>query len=279
MKQRKRSRFDWVGLAAGVMLISTALVLFLPLLYVLATSLQPPEVANSPEPAWIFQPTLGNYETLLVKQNFLPYFQNSLVSSLGASLISIIVAAPAAYALSRKTFTGFWGIVTSILAMRALPAVAVAIPFYVIYSTLGLLDTVLSLVLVYLPFNVAVAVWLLRGYFEAVPISLDEAAMVDGCSPVRTLFSIILPVVAPGLAGTFIVTFLFGWNNFLFPLVFTSSQARTVPLALTQYIGEYVISWGPIMAGVVLLSAPLVLISFALRKYMISGLSAGAVKD
>ena len=263
----------------GIAFIMIMLVLFtIPTLYAVLTALQPAKVSLNPVPQWIFVPTLDNFVALFEESSFLGPLLNSLQTSLGTALIALVISAPAAYALSRAKVSsagamGFW-----LLAARALPAIGLAIPAYAIFNQVGLSDTLVALLVVYLPFNVAQATIMLKVFIDGIPRELDEAAAIDGAGPLRTMLQVVLPIARPGLASVTIMTFLFAWNNFLFPLVLTGSAAGTIPMALQQFIGSYTLQWNQVMAGVVLLSLPLIVLGAVFGKYMVGGLAAGSVK-
>lgn len=269
------------GTIRGLVYIYLAgmLVFFLlPILYSILTSLQPPSVSMSPEPQWIFSPTLSNFETLFRENSFLGPLLNSVQTSVASAVLAMAISTPAAYALSRGRLPsggilGFW-----LLAARALPAIGLAIPAYAIFTQIGLSGTLTSLLVVYLPYNVALATILLKVFFDGIPQEIDEAAYVDGAGPLRTMLLVILPIARPGLASVAIMTFLFAWNNFLFPLVLAGNQSMTIPLMLQQFLGSYTLQWNQVMAGVVLLSLPLIVLTAFFGKYMVGGLSAGSVK-
>ncbi len=267
------------GSVVGYLYLVILLIFFgIPILYAVLTAFQPRAVTNQPTPQWLFVPTLDNFRSLFAEYSFIGPLLNSLQSSLGSALVALIIAAPAAYALSRARsarlgWVGFW-----LLGARALPAIGLAIPAYAIFNEIGLNDTIVAMLIVYLPYNVALATILLKVFLDGVPIEIDEAASVDGAGPFRTLWSVILPLARPGAASVMIMTFLFGWNNFLFPLVLTGSRAGTIPLALQQFLGSYTLQWNQVMAGVVLLSLPLILLAVLFGKYMIGGLTAGSIK-
>jgi len=265
--------------ALGYLAVAVLLCFFLlPVLYAVLTAFQPRIVSNQTTPQWLFTPTLESFRSLFEEYSFVSPLLNSVQSSVGSAVIALVIATPAAYALSRSRSSsagpiGFW-----LLCARALPAIGLSIPAYAIFNDLGLNDTIAALLIVYLPYNVALATILLKVFLDGIPREIDEAAAIDGASPVRTLWSVILPVARPGVASVAIMTFLFSWNNFLFPLVLTGSRAGTVPLALQQFLGSYALQWNQVMAGVVLLSLPLILLGITFGKYMIGGLSAGSVK-
>lgn len=264
---------------AAYAFIGLMLVIFtLPTLYALLTSLQPPDVTLNPVPQWIFRPTLDNFISLFDSYSFLGPLLNSAQTSIGSALLAVVISAPAAYALSRAGVSsagiiGFW-----LLAARALPAIGLAIPAYAIVNQVGMGDSLIPLLVVYLPFNVALATIMLKVFIDGIPRELDEAAAIDGAGPLRTMIRVVLPIARPGLASVTIMTFLFAWNNFLFPLVLTGSRSTTIPLALQQFLGSYTLQWNQVMAGVVLLSLPLIILGAFFGRYMVGGLAAGSVK-
>lgn len=268
-----------VTLVLGYLAIALLLVFFLlPVVYAVLTAFQPAIITSQAKPHWVFTPTLEAFRSLFEEYSFIGPLLNSIQSSLGSALIAVVVAAPAAYALSRSRSSsagpmGFW-----LLCARALPAIGLSIPAYAIFNNLGLNDSLVALLVVYLPYNVALATILLKVYLDGIPHEIDEAAAIDGAGPLRTLWTVVLPIARPGLASVTIMTFLFAWNNFLFPLVLTGSRAGTVPLALQQFLGSYSLQWNQVMAGVVVLSLPLILLAVAFGKYVVGGLSAGSVK-
>lgn len=272
-------RANGTQLLGTVFLIVALFIVAAPAIYAMITSLQPRSASLSPKPNLTFVPTLKNYAQLFGEYDFLHYFWNSFASSFGATIVGLAAGVPAAYALSRVEFRGKGGITLALLATRALPAIGVAVPYFVIFTGSGLIDRTWALIIVYSPFCIGLVTWLMHTYFDSVPASLDEASSLDGCTRLGTLWRIVIPLSTPGLAATGIFAFLFGWNNFLYPLVLTQTSAVTVPVALTQFIGEYTVNWGQIMAGITVLSAPLVVFSFVFKKYMVSGLSQGAIRE
>lgn len=254
------------------------LLFAIPIVYAVLTAFQPALVSSLAQPQWIFRPTLHNFVALFSEYSFTAPLLNSLQSSLGSALLSMIIATPAAYALSRSRSRRRDFIGIALLFARALPAIGLSVPAYAIFTKLHLTDTIAALLIVYLPYNLALATILMRVFFDGVPRELDEAAAIDGAGPIQTLWRVILPLSTPGLASVAILAFLFAWNNFLFPLVLTGSRSGTIPLALQQFLGSYTLQWNQVMAGVVLLSLPLLLLSVVFGRYMVRGLTSGSVK-
>ena len=275
----RNSRTHPVARGAAYLYITLVLVIFtLPTLYAVLTSLQPASVSLNPVPQWIFTPTLDNFVGLFQDSSFFGPVLNSLQSSVGSAALALVICAPAAYALSRANVSSSGVIGMWLLAARALPAIGLAIPAYAIFTRIGLSDTIVALLLVYLPFNVALATIMLKVFIDGIPRELDEAAAIDGATPLRTMVQIVLPIARPGMASVTIMTFLFAWNNFLFPLVLTGSRSATIPLVLQKFLGSYTLQWNQVMAGVVLLSLPLIVLGAVFGKYMVGGLAAGSVK-
>jgi ABC-type glycerol-3-phosphate transport system permease component len=249
-----------------------------PVAYAVLTAFQPADVALNPTPTYVFVPTLDAFANLFETYAFGPIVINSLGSSLGASALAVLIGVPAGYAMSRRSFTGRRKLAFWLLCARSLPAVGLGIPAYALFNQIDLTDTLLALILVYLPYNVALTTIMMRVYFDGIPKEIDEAAAVDGAGRWRILISVVLPVARPGVASVAIMCFLFSWNNFFFPLVLTGSRAATIPLALQQFLGSYTLQWNEVMAGVTLLSLPLILLALVFGRYMIGGLAAGSVK-
>ena len=210
-------------------------------------------------------------------------FRHALVNSVkvaaGSVGISMAVGVFAAYAFARLRFVGRNALALLFLTTYMLPPIALVIPLYLIMGHLHLRDTVSGLVLIYCSFITPYVIWIMKGYFEAIPVELEEAAMVDGASRIGSLFRVILPLSAPGLVTTFIFSLLLAWDEFLYALIMTSSvNAKTIPVAIAEFSGAHMIDYGMMAAGGVLAALPPVLITLILQKQIISGLTAGAVK-
>ncbi len=281
--QRPKKRFRQLRRVIRSLLFYTILagllIFFLfPIGYALLTSLKPPILAESPIPYLIFKPTLNNYRTLFVEEDYERFFINSVVISLATVVLSLLAGVPAAYSLSRRRFRGQGLVMLWILSSRILPPVGTVIPFYLAFIRLGLIDTHIGLIIVFLTFNISLVVWIMSAFFDQIPKELDEAAIIDGCSVSGAFLRVVLPLTAPGLATTAIFCFLNAWNNFFYPLVLTRRNAATVPLALTTFLGSYLVDWGAIMAGASLLILPLLIFALLVRRYIVEGLTQGALK-
>jgi len=269
-------------LAIYLSLVVFSLVLVFPLLWMISTSFKPENEVFTQIPRWIPQrPTLDNYRFLLTDTTYPVYFLNSVKISIITMLGAVVVASFAGYSLSRFRFKGrgFLGIL--ILAVQMVPAVLVVIPLFGVMRAFGLMDTHLSLILAYGTFTLPFVTWMLKGYFDTIPVALEEAAVMDGCSRMQVLFRIVLPLSAPGLVAVALFAFVLAWQDYLFALALTRSQGmRTVTVGLALMQGQHGgINWGQIMAGSFIACIPAIMIFTFLQKYMIQGFTQGAVKE
>jgi multiple sugar transport system permease protein len=253
-----------------------AITLF-PVLWLLQLSLKVESEAFRMPPKLWFVPTFENYLALL-QGKFARSFGNSLVVSVATTLISLLLGVPAAYALSRAGSQADKGIALWILTTRMAPPIAFAIPFFLTYRYLGLIDTLVGLIVIYLTFNLSLVIWMMRTFFDGLPRSLEEAAEIDGATPWGAFLRIALPLAGPGLATTAIFCFLFAWNDFFFALVLTRSRAQMAPVAIVNFMNYEGWEWGKIAAGGCMIMLPVVAFSLLVRRYLIRGLTAGALK-
>lgn len=204
---------------------------------------------------------------------------NSLVIASVTTFVGVSVGTVAAYAFSRFRFPGRGWMILAFMATTMLPPIALLLPLYQIMSTLGLSDTPLALIIIYSSFVTPYVVWLMRGYLDTVPRELDDAARVDGCSRLGALWRVILPVSRPGLLSTSLLAFLLAWDEFLYALVITQTNAsKTLPVALNDFIGRYGVDFGRLATGGVIAAIPPLVIAFVFQRYLVSGLTAGSVK-
>ncbi|MDA8455471.1 carbohydrate ABC transporter permease [Acidovorax sp. GBBC 3334] len=252
-----------------------AVVMF-PFLWLVHLAFKP--AADLFEDSLLFTPTLDGFRALL-QGNFLRSFLNSLAVSTLSTGLSLAIGVPAAYALTRWRFPGRRHVALWILVTRMAPPIAFTIPFFLAYRWLGLQDTILGLALVYLTFNLAIVIWLMQTFFEAVPTALEEAAYIDGCGVWQAFWRITLPLAAPGVAATAVLCFIFAWNDFFYALILTRTQAVTAPVAIVNFLQYEGWEWSKIAAGGTLVMLPVVVFTVLVRKYLVRGLTAGGVKD
>lgn len=251
-----------------------------PFLWAVSTSFKTEVATYSMNPTFIPNPlTWENYKQVLGDKTMMSYFKNTVIVAIVSTLISMLVAIFGAYGFSRYKFPGRTPLLYSILFTRVLPRVSLLVPFYVTLSHFNLVNTYQGLILVYLIIGMPITIWLLKGYIDALPYEVEEAAVVDGCGPLQVLFRIVVPVVAPAIASIGMFAFILAWNEFLFPLLIAKdSSTRPISVGLAFYIDEVGIQWGPMMAASVLMSIPAIIVFSFAQKYIVKGLSEGAVK-
>jgi len=274
VRPRRRSWLSRHGRALTVALL--LLVVLSPFLWLVQLAFRP--AADIFEDSLLFVPTLDGFISLL-QGNFLKSFGNSLIASTLSTAFSMLIGVPAAYALTRWDFRGRNRIALWILVTRMAPPVAFTIPFFLAYQYLGLQDTVIGLAIVYLTFNLAIVIWLMQTFFEAVPAALEEAAWIDGCGIWQAFWSVSLPLTAPGLAATAVLCFIFSWNDFFYALILTRTNAITAPVAIVNFLQYEGWEWTKIAASGTLVMFPVVVFTVLVRKYLVRGLTAGGIKD
>lgn len=256
------------------------ILLFLaPILWLASTAFKTRNDAFSMPPIWLFRPTLGNFEEVIRRTDFLDQYRNSIIVAAATTIITLLLGVPAAYALSRFRFRGQRALAFWILTTRLLPVIGMLFPLYVIFNRLRLLDTYQGLILLHVTFALVVVIWMMRGYFMQVPIELEEAALVDGATRLRALARIVIPLAAPGMAAVSVFTFIISWNEFLFALIFTRARVQTAPVSLLGFMSFEGINWGPLAAAGLMILAPVFFFSLFVLKYLVAGLAMGAVKD
>ena len=253
-------------------------VILFPPLVLFVTSIKTEVDALSFPPKWIFDPTLKNYVDILNTTPLMGYALNSLIVAGVNTLLCLVVGSMAAYGLARFKFRGADNLAFWILSIRMMPPVAAIIPIYILMKNLGLLDTPWCLVITYLTFNLPFVVWMMKGFFEEIPREIEESALIDGCSDFSVFFRIALPLVAPGLAATAILVFIFSWNEFLFALILTGTKAVTLPVGIIGYMKETGINWGYMTAGGILALIPVIVFMILVQKHLVKGLTLGALK-
>lgn len=259
--------------AAALLLL---LILLAPFLWMVQMAFRPAYATL--ELHFDFTPTLGAFQALWV-DGFARPLTNSLVVSVVSTVLSMLIGVPAAYVLSRwrlpsQRYVAFW-----ILCTRMAPPIAFTIPFFLAFRWLGLLDTWWALILVYLTFNLAIVIWMMQGFFEALPPALEQAAWLDGCTVWSAFWHVVLPLTRPGLVATGVICFIFSWSDFFFALILTRTQAITAPVAIVNLLQYDGWEWSKIAAAGTLVMLPVVVFTLLVRKYLVYGLTAGGVKD
>lgn len=267
----------WRYLAASIFV---GFCLF-PFYMVLSTSLKSETDIFSWPPAWVFEPTFANfYDALFVfgGTGVLPFLVNSLIVTALSTLLAVGLGSMVAYGLTRfRVFAGNH-IFFFILSTRFAPPVAFVVPLYLMFRETGLIDTHIGLILIYTSMNMSLVVWIIRGFFEAIPVEIEEAAEVDGYSKLQIFTHVALPLVKPGLITTSILSAIMSWNEFLIATVMTQNTAATLPVYLAGFSGSMGLEWGPYMAVGAMAVLPIMIFTLVLQKHLVRGLTFGAVR-
>ncbi len=273
----RRGRVAAAALPLGQ--IALAVVILLPFFWMFSVSLKPPDEPFAiPARLWPQSPTLVNYATAF-RPEFQRYFLNSVVVSAITLAITVPLALLAAYAFTRFQMRILGALLIAVMVAQLFPSSAIIIPIYRMVKAAGLLNTYAALVIAYITITLPVAIWMLRGFLAHIPPTLEEAAAIDGATPVRAFFAVVVPLCRPGIVATSVFVLIVTWQEFLFALSFTATkEMRTLPVGMNDYIGQYGIRYGELMASSVLVSLPVVLVFFMLQRQFVAGLTAGSVK-
>jgi multiple sugar transport system permease protein len=281
-----RKRFDAWGIAGWVFLFLLLLFTVIPLAWMLSTAFKTQLGALQFPPRWIPEnPTLDNFKMLLdpnddIGRRFLRYMLNSLWVSTATTIVGVCVAVPAAYAFSRFRFPGKNGLFYGVLLRNMFPAVIFLIPLFILMRNLHLVNSYLSLIITYLTFGLPLSIWLLKGFYDNIPVQLEQAARIDGATRFQAFLYIVMPLSAPGIVATAIYSFILAWNEYVYALTFiTDDQKLTVPVGLQRFFSEFVANWPGLMAAAFLMSVPVVVMFLVLQKYFVRALTEGAVKQ
>ncbi len=278
-----RDRFERALLKVLKPLVIAFLVLItaFPFLYMVMLSVRDiQELILDPGSIWPSAFTLDTYVNVLTKQGFLTFLRNSAIVAVASVAVTLLISIPGAYAVARLRFFGRRQVHSLFLAVYLFPAIVLAIPLFVLFTMIGLRGSLIGLILVYIAQTVPVTVYMLRNYFETVPRSVEEAAAIDGCTRLSTIWRVVLPLSKPALMATGLYAFMIAWNEFLFALLFLveSRESWTVSLGLSQLAGSIEIPTTVLMAGSVVLTLPIVIVFFAGERLLTEGLTAGAEK-
>jgi multiple sugar transport system permease protein len=287
MKERKPVYTFLLYLAVTLLVV----FILLPFLWLFISSISPKVELISVPPHWIPQnPTFDNYAKLLgvsdtsLSMGELPEFGTALLNSslvsLGATGLCVVVGILAAYAFARFRFKIKNQMMLVIIALRMLPEIALVLPLYMIMRHLNLADTKIFLILVYTSFVLPFVIWMLKGYFESIPASMEEVALIDGAGRLAIIRHIVIPMALPGIIATVIFAILACWDEFLFALIFTATyKSKTLPVAISEFTTRHMIDYGLMTTGGIIASLPPILIALALQRYIINGLTEGSVKE
>ena len=287
MRRGERKKRIFVNIAAVFLMI----YIILPFIWLFISSISPKVELIATPPHWIPEnPSFNNYLKLLGLQEaslstgeippFNTAMRNSIVVALSSTGLSVLIGIFAAYAFARLEFRGKNAMLISVIAMRMLPEIALVLPLYMIMQKMNMSDSKVFLTLVYMSFVLPFVIWILRSYFESIPVTLEEAALIDGANRWTIIWKIVFPLALPGIITTCIFCLLTCWDEFLFSLIFTTSyNAKTVTVAISEFTTRHMIDYGLMMAGGMLASLPPILFALVLQKYVVNGLTEGSVKE
>ncbi|MEN3147965.1 carbohydrate ABC transporter permease [Neorhizobium sp. IRAMC:178] len=271
------------GLPLPITVIGAVIVVLIclfPFMWMFVSSIKTlPELYTVPPIWWPETPTLGNYYKVLFESNIPRYFLNSVIISVGSTFLALILAIFASYGFARFDFRGKPLLQSFVLIGQLLPTAAIIVPLFITLRVLGLVNTYWGLILVYMIITLPLSVWMLTSYFKAIPVELEEAAIIDGSSRLGILFRITLPLSTPGIVAVVVYAFVTTWNEFVFALCFaTDSSVKTLPIGLAEFSTEFNTDWGAVMAASVVMTLPIALLFFSMQRLFVGGLTAGATK-
>lgn len=274
--KRKGEIFKRLGIIISVILTVFWLI---PYIYVICCSFKPgTEVIAVPPKFFPEVLSVENFIGLFERMDALHYLINSLTAAVCSTVIALILGSLAAYAIQRSGAKLSIVLIVLVLCLKMIPTSSIVVPIYELICDLGLYDTQLALIIVYAAVNMPFVMWTMLSFYEGIPTTLDEAAYVDGASSFQTFRRIILPICTPGLATAFIFTLFLAWNDFLLALLLTSTNAKTFTVGLAGFLSAYNLDLGPMCAGAFLFSFPVMIISLVAQRYIVQGMTAGAVK-
>ena len=273
LRSRKTQR-----LILRYLIATLALVFFLfPIVWITLTAFKSGDEFLKSPPVWIPQNPSFQYFKNVIEAGGLKSLKNSLIIASSATLLSLLIGSLAAYGMARYKVGGD-NLPFFILSQRFMPPVAVIFPFLLVFKNLKWMDTYQALIVVYLTFNLPYAVWMMRGFFQEIPIEIEESALVDGCGPFGAFWRIALPLVTPGLVATGVFCFIFAWFELFFAVCITRTDAVPLSVFLPNYFGKFTVFWGEIGATSIMAMLPMFIMSLVVQRYLVRGLTMGAVK-
>jgi len=270
-------RMAKAAVAYVLALLATAFFAF-PLLWIALSSVKSDLDVSAYPPVWVFQPTLANFREFFDTLNAWKALMNSAFIVCLSTILAMMLGTMAAYALARFSIKRKESIALQVLSIRMMPAIVSVIPLFMIASELGVFDTPWLLIVIYALNGLPFVVWVMRVFIQDVPKSIEEAAMIDGCGRYEVFLRITVPLVVPGLAAVLVIIFMFSWNEYLFASMLTSSEAKTLPVLAANAIKPKAISWGLSSAAAVVMSLPVIVLVLSAQRYLVRGLTLGAVK-
>lgn len=266
------------AILTGVALVPILAWTLFPIFWITTASFKTELGLYARPPQWLFSPIADNYRRVLTNIPFAQYLTNSLVIALGTTLGSLVLGTLAGYGFARFRFRGSEAVRFLVLVTRMAPRMVLVVPYYLMMQRLGLLDTYTGLLVAYVSFALPFSIWLLVGFFADVPIEVEEAAMIDGCNRLGVLLRVVIPIAAPGLVVAAIFAFLVSWNEFLFALILSGVHAKTLPVVIAGLSTDVGPLYGEMSAAAVMVMLPNIVMTLVLQRYLVRGLTLGAVK-
>lgn len=273
--QRRRRRGRGYRAFRVAMLALVVLTFLAPIVWMVLASFKTNVDIYNSEAAFVFTPTLVNYETVFGQADYLQFIWNSFFVAAAATALSLLLAVPAAYSMSRFVMRKS---AVLVLLARVIPGVSLLVPWYFVFANLRVVGTYTPLVLSHMFVSLPLILYIMMSFFDSLPEELEEQAQVDGLTPIGAFLRITLPLSIPGVATASILSFIFSWNNFMFALVLSGARTKTLPVAIFDFVGYASIDWGGLMAAAVVVTIPIMVIALFTQKYIVSGLTAGATK-
>lgn len=265
-------------LVLGLLISVVVATSLFPYLWMLVSSVKPANIMYATPPVWLFAPTADHYWNAFVAKGFGVNFLNSLVVSVSTTALVVLIGTPAAYSFARFRIRRSDDLFMYILSTRMAPSIALAIPFYLMFGSLELLNTYTGLILAHLTFNLSFYIWVLRGFFRDIPVELEETTIVDGYTRWQAFTRVTLPLARPGIVAAAIFCFIFSWNEFLYALILGAGDVRTLPVVIPTLINQRGVEWGEIAAIASVVILPILVLVFAVQRHIVRGLTMGAVK-
>jgi len=263
---------------AYFILIAASIIAIFPIYWLLSSAIKSAKDIWITPPVFLFKLDFSHFVKVIKERDLFRYFVNSLIVSSGSTGISLFLGSLTAYALTRYSMKGGKHIAFWIISLRMMPPIVVILPLYILFTKVGLVDTRIGLIFAHITLTLPFAVWMLMGFFKEIPVAIDEAASIDGCTTMGTLFRVILPLIKGGLAATAVFCILWSWNDFIFAFALTTTDAATLPVLISGFLGDYVWEWSSFYATGVVAAGPIMLLALFTQKYLARAMTFGAVK-
>jgi multiple sugar transport system permease protein len=274
-----RTKQNLFGILKHAAMILICIIALSPILWIGTQAFKSYFDTIAVPPKVFFTPVLDNFRQVLAKPGFLISIRDSFIMAAGSSILGLLLGTPCGYALARLRYRGSEGVGFFLLITRMVSPIVIIIPLNRAFQFFGLIDTHVGLILAHTFINIGLVVWMMRGFFQDIPDSLEEAARLDGCSNIQAFYKVALPTTAPGLAATTIFCFLFSWNELMMALTLTSLEVRTTPVfIISEFVGYLAVEWGLLSAAGILIVLPMLIFVVAIQKNLVRGLTMGAVK-